>query len=71
MMGLKMMCGLMTRGFQQVCLDVEYAVQKTLEEAMAHNQAFTQAAAEDLDLLTTALWLVLESMRVSATEIET
>ena len=69
MMGLKITCSLMTGEFQQACLDVEHMVQKTLEEATAHNQAFTQVAAEDLDLWTAALRPVLESTGVSATEI--
>ena len=71
MEGLKEACGLMTKGFQQACLDVEVVVQKTLEDATEHNQAFTAKAAQDLDLWTAALWLVLDSDRVSDAEMET
>ena len=71
MEGLKVMCGLMTKGFQQACLDVEYVVWKTLEEATTHNQAFTEKATQDLDLWTAALWPVLESTVVPSTEMET
>ena len=55
MTGLRQACGLMTEGFQEVCLGVEVVVQKTLQEATAHDQAFTAKAAKDLDLWTSAL----------------
>ena len=44
MTGLREACRLMTEGFQQVCLDVEVVVQKTIQEATAHDQAFTAKA---------------------------
>ena len=47
MTGLRQACGLMTQGFQEMCLGVEVVVQKTLLEATTHDRAF---AAKDLDL---------------------
>ena len=70
MEGLKIMCDIMTKGFQHACLDVEYIVCKTMEEATAHDQAFTQVAAADLDLWTAVLRVMLESTGVSADEME-
>ena len=55
MEGLKITCELMNKGFQQACLDVEYLMQKTMEEATAQDWAFTQTTTENLDLWTTAL----------------
>ena len=63
--GLKEVCGLMTTGFQHVCLDVEAIVQKTLEEATWLNCDFTVAAAQDLDKWAAALRLVLDNAGVS------
>ena len=71
MEGLKVACRLMTKGFQQACLDMEVVVQKTLEDNMALDQAFTEKATQDLNLWAAALWPVLDSDRVSATEMET
>ena len=52
---LREACRLITEGFQPACLDVEIVVQKTRQEATAHNWAFTAKAAQDLDLWTSAL----------------
>ena len=61
----------MTEGFQQACLDVEVVVQKTIEEATAHDQAFTAKAAKDLDLWTSALQSLFDTDKVSEADMET
>ena len=47
---LRQTCGLMTQGFEEVCLGVEVVVQKMLLEATATDRAFTTKAAKDLNL---------------------
>ena len=68
--GLKEVCGMMTTGFQHVCLDVEAIVQKTLEETTQLNRDFTMAAAQDLDKWATALRPVLDNAGVSDSDME-
>ena len=64
MTGLRQACGSMTEGFEQVCLDVEVIVQKTTEEATAHDRAFTAKAAKDLDLWILALQPLFDNDRI-------
>ena len=68
---LRKACRLMTEGFWQACLDVEVVVQKTIEEATAHDWAFTAKAAKDLDLWTLALQLLFDTDEVSEANMET
>ena len=67
---LKEACGLMTDGFQQACLDVEVVVWKMIEDATAHNRAFTTKAAQDLDLWTSALQPIFDTDRVTDADME-
>ena len=71
MTGLRKACGLMSEGFQQACLDVEVVVQKTIEEATAHEWAFTAKAAKDLDLWTSALQQLFDTDEVTEADMET
>ena len=71
MEGLKEACRLMTEGFEQACLDMEVVEQKTIEDAMANDRAFTVKTAQDLNLWTAALQLVLDSDGMSGAEMET
>ena len=61
----------MMEGFQQACLDVEVVVRKTIENATAHDWAFTDKAAQDLDLWTSALWPIFDTDRVTEADMET
>ena len=70
MEGQKITCELMTQGFQQACLDIKYLVQKTMEEARAHDWAFTQVDTEDLDLWTAVLGTVLKCAGVPVAKME-
>ena len=58
--GLREACGLMTEGFQQVCLDVEVVVRKMIEDAVSDDRA---KAAQDL-----ALRPIFDSDGVSETD---
>ena len=60
----------MTEGFQKACLDVEVVVQKMLQDDTTHDWAFSEKDAQDLDLWTAALLLVLENNEVPAAERE-
>ena len=60
----------MNKGFQQACLDVKHIVEKTMEEATAHDQELTWATTEGLNLWTAALRLVLEYEGVPAAEMK-
>ena len=71
MISLRKACGLMSEGFWQACQDVEVVVQKTLAEAMAHDQAFTAKAAKELDLWTSALQLLFDTNEVMEADMET
>ena len=71
MTGLRKACGLMSEGFRQACLDVEVVVQKTIEEATAHDRAFTAKAAKDLDLWTSALQQLFNTDEVTEADMET
>ena len=70
MTGLRQACGLMMEGFQEACLGVEVVVQKTLQEATAHDQAFTAKAARDLDLWTSALQPLFDTGNISEADME-
>ena len=53
-----------------MCLGVEVVVQKTLQEATAHDQAFTTKAAQDLDLWTSALQPLFDTDIISEADME-
>ena len=71
MTALRKACGLMSEGFQEVCLDVKVVVQTTLVDAMAHNRAFAAKAAKDLDLWASALQPLFDTDAVPEAEMET
>ena len=71
MTALRKACGLMSEGFQEACLEVELVVQTTLAEAMVHDWTFAAKAAEDLDLLTSALQPLFDTNSIPEAEMET
>ena len=71
MTALRKACGLMSEGFQEVCLDVKVVVQTTLAKAMAHDRAFAAKAAKDVDLWTSALQPLFDTDAVPEAEMET
>ena len=71
MTALRKACGLMSEGFQEVCLDVEVVVQTTLAEATAHDWAFAAKAAKDLDLWSSALQPLFDTDAVLEAKMET
>ena len=68
---LKEACGLMMEGFQQACVDIEVVVRKTIEDASAHDWAFSAKAAQDLDLWTSALRPIFDTDGVTEADMET
>ena len=67
---LRQACGIMMEGFQEVCLCIEVVVQKTLQEATAHDWVFTAKATQDLDLWTSALQPLFDTNIVSEANME-
>ena len=70
MTGLRQACGIMMEGFWEACLGIEVVVQKTLQEATAHDRAFTAKATQDLDLWTSALQPLFDTDDVSEADME-
>ena len=69
MTALRKACGLMSEGFQEVCLDVKVVVEMTLAEARAHDRAFATKAAKDV--WTSALQPLFDTDAVLEAEMET
>ena len=67
---LRQACGIMMEGFWEACLGIEVVVQKALLEVTAHDWAFTEKAAQDLDLWTSVLQPLFDNDDISEADME-